>query len=162
VTITATEPGTGRIITVHANRDQARWNPRAAVVFAGAAGEAGCSSAGRRCGDINFFTHAPSPRARGAGHPQTPPPRTLRPGGLRWGTGAEGGGGGGAGTGGGWGGRGGPPREGQARTSTPVSAGPSPRPSRERGAGGRATRRNGLLAGLTGQVIDIGAGYRDI
>jgi hypothetical protein len=70
VTITAAEPGTGRIITVHANRDQARWNPRAAVVFAGAAGEPGCPSADRSCGHINFFTSARAARAWARRHPE--------------------------------------------------------------------------------------------
>jgi hypothetical protein len=70
VTITAAEPGTGRIITVHANRDQARWNPRAAVVFAGAAGEPGCPSADRSCGYINFFTSVRAARAWARRHPE--------------------------------------------------------------------------------------------
>jgi hypothetical protein len=63
VTITAAEPGTGRIITVHAHRDQARWDPRHAVVFAGEAGEQGCLSVDRTCGYINFFTSARAARA---------------------------------------------------------------------------------------------------
>jgi len=50
----------------------------------------------------------------------------------------------------------------QARISNPVFARTFPRLSQAMEAGGMATRRNGLLAGLTGQVIDIGAGYRDI
>src|SRR5262252_10996481 len=49
VAITAAEPGTGRIITVHTDRDQARWKPRSAVVFAGVTGDEGCSSADRTC-----------------------------------------------------------------------------------------------------------------
>jgi hypothetical protein len=63
VTITAAEPGTGRIITVHADGGRARWEPQAAVVFAGAAGEPGCPSADRSCGHINFFTSARAARA---------------------------------------------------------------------------------------------------
>ena len=63
VTITADEPGTGNIITVHARRDQARWDPRRAVVFAGETGEQGCLSVDRTCGYINFFTSARAARA---------------------------------------------------------------------------------------------------
>jgi hypothetical protein len=58
VTITATEPGTGRLITVHADHDQARWDPRRAVVFAGARSGDCCHAADRTCGYINFFTSA--------------------------------------------------------------------------------------------------------
>ena len=63
VTITAAEPGTGRIITVHANRGQARWDPRRAVVFAGETGDQGCPSVDGTCGYINFFTSAWAARA---------------------------------------------------------------------------------------------------
>jgi len=70
VTITAAEPGTGRIITVHTDRDQARWKPRSAVVFAGVTGDEGCSSADRTCGYINFFTSARAARAWAQRHPQ--------------------------------------------------------------------------------------------
>src|SRR5215469_3963271 len=63
VIITGAEPGTGHLITVHADGGRARWEPRAAVVFAGAAGEPGCPSADRRCGHINFFTSARAARA---------------------------------------------------------------------------------------------------
>jgi hypothetical protein len=56
VTITAAEPGIGCLITVHTDRDRARWGPAGAVVFAGATGDYGCSSADRTCGYINFFT----------------------------------------------------------------------------------------------------------
>jgi Alkylmercury lyase len=69
VTITAAEPGTGNIITVHARRDQARWNPRRAVVFAGQAGDQGCLSVDRTCGYINFFTSARAARAWVGHHP---------------------------------------------------------------------------------------------
>ena len=67
VAITAAEPGTGRIITVHADRDQARWDPPRAVVFAGETGGQGCLSVDRTCGYINFFTSARAARAW-AGH----------------------------------------------------------------------------------------------
>jgi hypothetical protein len=70
VTITAAEPGTGRIITIHADRDQARWNPRSAIVFAGATGDEGCPSADRTCGYINFFTSARAARAWARRHPE--------------------------------------------------------------------------------------------
>jgi len=46
----------------------------------------------------------------------------------------------------------------QARVSNPVFARIFPRLSQAMEAGGIATRRKGMLAGLTGQVIDIGAG----
>ncbi len=67
VTITADEPGTGHIITVHARGGRARWNPRRAVVFAGETGDQGCLSVDRTCGYINFFTSARAARAW-AGH----------------------------------------------------------------------------------------------
>jgi len=35
VTITAAEPGTGRVVTVYADRDHARWAPPRAVAFPG-------------------------------------------------------------------------------------------------------------------------------
>ena len=63
VIITAAEHGTGYLITVHADGGRARWEPRAAVVFAGAAGEPGCPPADRSCGYINFFTSARAARA---------------------------------------------------------------------------------------------------
>jgi alkylmercury lyase-like protein len=69
VMITATEPGTGRTITVHANRDQARWHPRSAVVFAGAADVECSHAADRSCGYINFFTSKRAARAWGQAHP---------------------------------------------------------------------------------------------
>jgi hypothetical protein len=62
VTITAAEPGTGRVITVHADRDRARWNPPRAVVFAGTTGGDCCHAADRTCGHINFFTSARAAR----------------------------------------------------------------------------------------------------
>jgi len=69
VTITATEPGTGRVITVHADRGQARWDPRGAVVFAGAtSGDCG-HAADRTCSYINFFTSARAARTWARANP---------------------------------------------------------------------------------------------
>jgi hypothetical protein len=62
VTITAAEPGTGRTITVHADRDQARWDPQYAVVFAGATSGDCRHAADRTCGYINLFTSAQAAR----------------------------------------------------------------------------------------------------
>jgi hypothetical protein len=45
-----------------------------------------------------------------------------------------------------------------ARVSNPVFARVFPRLSRAMEAGGMAARRKPLLAGLTGQVIEVGAG----
>ena len=70
VTITAAEPGTGRVITVHADGTQARWHPRTAVVFAGSAGDACRPSADRSCGYINFFTSRRAARAWARRHPE--------------------------------------------------------------------------------------------
>ena len=69
VTITGAEPGTGRVITVQADRDEARWDPRRAVVLAGATGDQGCLSVDRTCGYINFFTSAGAARAWVDHHP---------------------------------------------------------------------------------------------
>ena len=63
VTITAAEPGTGHTITVRADRDQARWDPADAVVFAGTTAADCCHAADRTCGYINFFTSARAVRA---------------------------------------------------------------------------------------------------
>ncbi len=70
VTITAAEPGTGRIITVHAVGSQARWHPRTAVVFAGSAGDVCRSAAERSCGYINFFASRRAARAWARRHPE--------------------------------------------------------------------------------------------
>ena len=70
VTITAAEPGTGRIITVHADGHQARWHPRTAVVFAGSAGDARSPAADRSCGYINFFASRRAARAWARLHPE--------------------------------------------------------------------------------------------
>jgi hypothetical protein len=68
VTITAAEPGTGRVITVHADHDYARWDPPGAVVFDGATG--GDSKAvDRTCGYINFFTTARAARTWARANP---------------------------------------------------------------------------------------------
>jgi hypothetical protein len=69
VTITASEPDTGRPIIVTVNADQARWTPRSAVVFAGATGDAGIPSADRCCGYISFFTTGRAARAWARRHP---------------------------------------------------------------------------------------------
>lgn len=63
VTITAAEPDTGRVITVHADGSRARWRPRTAVVFVGSAGDSCNPSADRSCGYINFFTSRRAARA---------------------------------------------------------------------------------------------------
>lgn len=70
VTITATEPGTDRVITVRADGDQARWDPRTTVVFAGSAGDADRPSADRSCSFINFFATAGNARAWARRHPE--------------------------------------------------------------------------------------------
>jgi len=70
VTITAAEPGTGRVITVHADGDQARWDPPTTVVFAGSAGADCGPSADRACGYINFFATARNARAWARRHPE--------------------------------------------------------------------------------------------
>ncbi len=58
VTITSTEPGTGRTVTVQVDHDAARWQPDTAAVFAGHTGSdpTCCPSVDRSCGHINFFT----------------------------------------------------------------------------------------------------------
>ena len=70
VTITASEPDTGRAITVTVDAGQARWAPRTAVVFAGDAGDAGCPSVDRCCGYISFFTTRRAARAWARRHPE--------------------------------------------------------------------------------------------
>jgi hypothetical protein len=69
VTITAVEPGTGRVITVRADRDQARWDPRRAVVFTGAISGDCCPAADRTCSYINFFTSARAARTWAKANP---------------------------------------------------------------------------------------------
>lgn len=70
VTITAAQPGTGRIITIHADSSRARWHPRTAVVFAGSAGDACRPSADRSCGYINVFAGRRAARAWARRHPE--------------------------------------------------------------------------------------------
>jgi hypothetical protein len=69
VTITAAEPGTGRLVTVEADGDRAWWKPRRAVVFAGATSDHCCPSVDRTCGYINFFTSARAARKWARSHP---------------------------------------------------------------------------------------------
>jgi hypothetical protein len=64
VTITATEPGTGRTITVHADRDQARWAPAGTVVFAGATAGECCGRVGGATG-TSTSSPVPGPHATG-------------------------------------------------------------------------------------------------
>jgi len=85
VTITAAEPGTGRIITVRAEGRQARWHPRTAVVFAGSAGNACRPSADRSCGYINFFATARAARAWARRHPEVTGTLLTREGALNCG-----------------------------------------------------------------------------
>ena len=82
VTITAAEPGTGRIITVHADGRQARWDPRTAVVLAGSAGDACRPSADRSCCYINFFATARAARAWARRHPEVTGTLLTREGAL--------------------------------------------------------------------------------
>jgi hypothetical protein len=70
VTITAAEPDTGRIITVHADGNRTRWHPRTAVVLAGSAGDACRPAADRSCGYINFFASRRAARAWALSHPE--------------------------------------------------------------------------------------------
>src|SRR6266496_2159681 len=63
------EPGTGRVITVHADGDHARWDPQGAVVFAGTTGDNCCHAADRTCGYINFFTTARAARTWAQANP---------------------------------------------------------------------------------------------
>ncbi|MGH3410428.1 MAG: organomercurial lyase, partial [Streptosporangiaceae bacterium] len=83
VTITAAEPGTGRVITVRADGSQARWHPRTTVVFAGSAGDACRPSADRSCGYINFFASRRAARAWGRRHPEVTGTLLTQAGALR-------------------------------------------------------------------------------
>jgi hypothetical protein len=83
ITITATEPGTGRAITVTVDGDLARWAPRTAVVFAGEAGDECCPSADRCCGYISFFTTGRAARAWARRHPEVTGTVLRRAGALR-------------------------------------------------------------------------------
>jgi alkylmercury lyase-like protein len=64
VTITAAEPNSGRIIAAEADRDRARWRPRTAVVFAGAADDACQASVGGATG-TSTSSPVPGPHATG-------------------------------------------------------------------------------------------------
>ena len=70
VTITAAEPGTGRMVTVHAHRDHARWNPRRAVVFVGETDDPGAS---RWTAPAGTSTSSPVPGPPGPGRATTRP-----------------------------------------------------------------------------------------
>jgi hypothetical protein len=59
ITITSSEPGTDRTVTVQVDHDNARWEHATAVVFSGHTrtnNAACCPSVDRTCGHINFFT----------------------------------------------------------------------------------------------------------
>jgi len=84
VTITAAEPDSGRIICVKAGRGRARWRPRTAVVFAGAAGDA-CQAWADRCCGTSTYLPVPGPHATGRAATLTSAGGCCaRPG--RWGT----------------------------------------------------------------------------
>jgi hypothetical protein len=70
VAITASEPDTGRVITVTVDAGHARWAPRTAVVFAGDAGGPDRPSADRCCGYISFFSTGRAARAWAGRHPE--------------------------------------------------------------------------------------------
>lgn len=70
VTIVAAEPATNATITVHVNRDEARWTPESAVVFAGTVNNRCCPSVDSTCGHINFFTSTEAATAWLADHPE--------------------------------------------------------------------------------------------
>lgn len=71
VTISSSEPGAERTVTVTVDHDTARWHPDTAVVFAGHTGgdTACCPSVDRTCGHINVFTTADAARAWAANNP---------------------------------------------------------------------------------------------
>src|SRR5882757_6302815 len=56
VTITSDEPGTGHIVIVHVDGDQADWTPSTTVVVAATTDDCCVPSAQRTCPHINFFT----------------------------------------------------------------------------------------------------------
>jgi Alkylmercury lyase len=85
VIIRAAEPDTGHGIVVAVDGDRARWTPRSAVVFAGTAGDAGCPSADRCCGYINFFSTAWTARSWARRHPEIAGTILRRDGALRMG-----------------------------------------------------------------------------
>lgn len=69
VTISSSEPGAERAVTVEVDHDTARWQPNSAVVFAGDAGDACCPSVDRTCDHINFFTTSDAAREWAANNP---------------------------------------------------------------------------------------------
>lgn len=91
VTITAAEPGTGRVLTVEVTGDRARWDPGDTVVFAGmergdGPGYGGCVAAvDRACGQINFFTSRQAAQAWAAPRPQVTGAVLDQAGALAWG-----------------------------------------------------------------------------
>lgn len=70
VSVTSTEPGSARPVTVHVDGDRATWEPPTAVVLAGASADCCAPSAERTCGHINFFTTAEAARAWAADRPE--------------------------------------------------------------------------------------------
>ncbi len=86
VTITAREPDGARSVTVEVDRARARWRPRRAVVFSGAAGDAegGCA-VDRCCGYINFFTTTRAAQTWARTHPEVTGTVLRRNGALRCG-----------------------------------------------------------------------------
>jgi hypothetical protein len=70
VTITASEPGTGRVITVDVDGDRARSRPRTVVVYAGRLAGAEGPSVDTSCATISFFTTKGAARAWASGHPE--------------------------------------------------------------------------------------------
>lgn len=79
VTITSIEPDTDLPITVHVDRDTARWNPDTTVVYAGTAGEGCCPAVDRTCGHINFFTTPDAAHAWAGRHATSPGSCWTRP-----------------------------------------------------------------------------------
>lgn len=69
VTISSSEPGTERAVTVEVDHDSAHWQPNSAVVFAGNTGDTCCPSADRTCDHINFFTTPDAAHTWAADHP---------------------------------------------------------------------------------------------
>jgi SAM-dependent methyltransferase len=153
VSITAAEPGSDQIITADVAGHEARWIPRTAVVFAGSAGADCRTSADRTCGYINFFGSAQAARRWASRHPEVTGRTMTRQGALDCGV-AE------------FGAmlEGGPYAAGPARSDTaqsprrPVFGRVFPHLSHVLETGGVGARRAPWLAGLSGQVIDIGAG----
>lgn len=79
-----------RAVLAAVDGDQTRWTPRTTVVFAGAVGDAGCPSADRCCGYINFFAMARTARSWAGRHPDITGTIMRRAGALRFGIAAFG------------------------------------------------------------------------